>query len=120
MGLLTVRAHQDLLVPDDATLPRARTLAGVVLACAAPIAGHRSELGERLLVVADVAGVRDGVPHRPSHDTRLVDDERPALRGPEPLVEDAVRACDVTVRPEVGEQRVAEAVPLGKHTQRRD
>src|SRR4051794_11914057 len=62
------------------------------------------QLGESLLVVAEVARVRDGVVHHPPDDALLVDDERPALRRTERLVEDAVRLRHFPVRPVVRQQ----------------
>src|SRR6185437_13688300 len=76
-------------------------------------AGHLiqlTELGERLLVLGEVAGLRSCVDYLPANNTGLVDDEG-ASGGDTPLIiEETVRLRHATMRPEIGQQ--AELVVL--------
>ena len=72
---------------------------------------------ERLDVLVQVAGVRQAVDDRPAHHALLVDDEGAAHRAALLLVEDAVGARGLAVRPEVRQQRVLQALLLGEDPQ---
>src|SRR5215510_7014573 len=63
-----------------------------------------AELGERLLIFGQVAGLRDGVDDLPAHDAALVDDERASRGQAKRIIEDTVRLGDLAMRPEVRQQ----------------
>src|SRR6478672_1505093 len=85
-----------------------------------PLAGlgtEESQGVEGLHVLVQVTRVRQAVDDGPPHDALLVDDEGAAHRAPLVLVEDAVRARSVAVRPEVGQQGVVEALLVAEDPQ---
>ena len=125
---LAGRADQHLAVGPDTALPGALTPVRVDLPCTTPIAGHevcsdfcRSrrtrpvswlvQLGQRLLILGDVACLRYGVHDPPPHDAIFINDERAARRYSHLLIEHAVCLRNLAVWPEVGQQ--PELVVLG-------
>jgi len=129
------RADEHLAFANDTAAPRTALPGfGVCLPRAAPVTRHLvpsryipsprawlfflvqpalRECRERLLVVGDVARLRDGVDHLPAHDAFFVDDERAPGRDAPVLIENAVGLGDRSVRPEVREQRELEALRVG-------
>ena len=112
--LSVVQGHAIAHDAEDRLLRDVRRLTTTIVH-AGPVAGHagRSEPGEHLAVGVLVAGVRDRVDDLVLHDALAVEDERPAQREAEVLLQHAVGAGDVAVRPEVGQQREGVALLVG-------
>jgi beta-glucosidase len=122
----TVGADEHLVLAYHAPAPRAAfPCLGVHLPRAAPVTRHLETLpskgplqpsregAQRLLVVGDVARLRDGVDHLPAHHAFLVDDERAPQREAALLIEYPVGLGDRPVRPEVREQGELEVLRVG-------
>src|SRR2546423_14795379 len=69
-----------------------------------PLVSDRSQLRDGLPVRRQGPGLARPVDHPPSQAAGGVDEERAPERKAHVLVEDAVRACDLPVRPEVRQQ----------------
>src|SRR3954452_13384858 len=78
-----------------------------------PVVVNRSQLRDGLPVCRQGPGLARPVDHPPPQDAGGVDEEGGPLREADMGVEDAVRTRDLTVRPEVGQQRELVLLLLG-------